>query len=138
MSLLPQIQLIFISFFSSFFFSFIFVYIYKCYLLLFVKFIKYVGVLLSFFLFTYIYFKLCLFVYDGEFSMYQILFLFLGVVYFYKVYYLYFNRLVVRIMNRNHKSIEKLKNTLYNHFKKMGGIIRGRSRKKRKENCADN
>ena len=67
----------------------------------------------------------------------SIIFLILGVICFYKFYYLYFNRWVIRIMNRNYKCIEMFKNTLYNHLKRMGGIFSGRSRKKRKEDCAD-
>lgn len=137
-SLLSQFQLMSISFLSSFFFSFLFVYFYKGYLSLINKFIRYVIVIVCFMLFTYCYFNLCLYIYDGVFSIYQILFLFLGVYIFYRFYYFYFNKLVIRRYNDNYKSIEKIKNTLYNLFKKMGGIFRGRSRKKREEDCTDN
>ena len=137
-SLLSQVQLIAVSFLVSFFMCFIWSYIYQVYLSLLNKILRFLGVIPLFICGTYFYFKLCLNVYSATFSMYQILFLILGVVIFYKYYFPSFSILIRKRKKCIYKVIEKFKNTLYNLLKKMGGIFRGRSRKKRKENCADN
>ena len=69
--------------------------------------------------------------------MYQILFIFLGVITFYKFYFPLFDKVIIKRRNCVVKHIEKFKNTLYNFHKKMGGIFSGRSRKKRQKNCSD-
>ncbi len=138
MSLLPQIQLICGSFLVSFLFSFIFVYLFH-------GFIKHLNIVLKwvmtctlFILFTHFYFKLCLYVYEGVFSYYQLIFLLLGVYIFYHFYFPYYQHIVIKRENKTHKIIEKSKKTLYNLFKKMGGKIHGRNRKKRKQECINN
>lgn len=136
-SLLSQVQLIAVSFLTSFFFSFIFIYLYQVYLLLCNRIIRFIGVLSMFILATTTYFSFCLTIYDAVFSMYQILFLFLGVLCFYFYYYSLFYKVVEQRKNCVVKHIEKFKNTLYNLLKKMGGIFSGRSRKKRQEDCSN-
>ena len=136
-NLLSQLQLIGVSFFTSFFFSFIFLYLYRVYLLSFVKLIRFISVIAIFLLVTLLYFYFCLIVYDGVFSMYQVVFIFLGILCFYYFYYPLFNRFIEIRRICVVKHIEKIKNTLYNLLKKMGGIFSGRSRKKRQEDCSD-
>lgn len=135
--LLSQIQLVAISFLFSFFFSFLFIYIFDAYLMEMNFVIRNIVTLCMFVLSTLFYFYLCLQVYDGLPSFYQILFLFFGVCLFDKFYYPYFNKFVKKRKIKTHKHIEKFKNSLYNQIKKMGGIFRGRSRKKRKEDYAN-
>lgn len=135
--LLSQLQLVTISFLTSFFFSFIFVYLYHGYIKHFHLVFRIILNIFIFLVFTSFYFYLCLTIYDASFSFYQILFLFLGVYTFYNFYFPYFYRLVKRREIKIYNFIEKSKKTLYNLIKRMGGIINGRSRKKKKKDYAN-
>jgi len=135
--LLPQFQLIALSFLFSFFFSFLFVFLFNGFLIEFNFIIRSIVTLCIFILGSILYFYMCLNIYNGNSSFYQIIFLSLGVCVFNKFYYPYFSLFVKKRRIKTHKLIEKYKNTLYNHIKKMGGIFRGRSRKKRKKDYAN-
>ena len=136
-SLLPQIQLIFVSFFTTFFFSFVFNYLYHGFIKHFNIAIESLLTLLLFLVTTFLYFKLCLYFHYALFSFYQILFLLLGVFVFYQFYFPYFKRIVTKQEKKTNNFIEKSKKTLYNFIKRMGGIIHGRSRKKTKKDYAN-
>ena len=135
--LLSQFQLIVVSFLFGFFFSFFFTYIFEVFLQEFNFIVKNILTIGMFIIATLLYFYLCLIVCDGNGSFYQVVFMFIGVLVFHKFYYPSFSKLVKKRKIKTHKFIEKYKNTLYNQIKKMGGIFRGRSRKKREKDYAD-
>ena len=136
-SLLPQIQLLSISFLSSFILCFIFSYVYNGYLKYFHFILRAIFSSCIFIVATKIYFDMCLKYYNAVFSYYQIAFLIIGIIIFYKYYYRYFYRLIYKREIKTYKFIEKFKKSLYNLINKMGGIFRGRSRKKSKESCSN-